>query len=178
FGLDADIFPDGGPKRNSLVEISGAQNTGKTLLLMQLVAKFLLRGEVIFINVSHKIDVQLLGGFIKDELRSANDNATPTEIQESFEKCIGSLEMINCYSSEELEMTLESLDNHMLLEKDRVGLIVIDALCEFYWLDFTERKRMTKYCYYMETLNRIRMICNKFHVCCMFTVDTSFINPR
>ncbi|XP_034106141.1 uncharacterized protein LOC117569182 [Drosophila albomicans] len=172
--LNASIFPNGGPEPSSLVEISGNRKSGKTLLLMQLVAHCLTRCDVVLLNTSNKIDSQLFGKLLKDAIKASNPNSTTAELEKKFEACMESLEIVNCFSSAQLEMALRALDHYMLLENERISLIAVDSLCEFYWLDLGPEERQRKYTYYMYSLNNLRKICNKFYVSCMYTIDSSF----
>ncbi|XP_034477270.1 uncharacterized protein LOC117783831 [Drosophila innubila] len=172
--LNSNIFTNGGPEPSSLVEISGVRKSGKSLLLMQLVAHYVQRCDVIFFNISNKIDAQLLGRLIKDALENSNPNATPAELEDKIEKCMDSLKIINCFSSSQLEMAIKALDQYILLDNGRISLIAVDSLCEFYWLDLEPEARQRKYTYYMNWLARLKKICNKFYVSCIYTVDSSF----
>ncbi|KAH8415797.1 hypothetical protein KR222_001149, partial [Zaprionus bogoriensis] len=168
--LNSDIFPAGGPEPTALVELSGPPKSGKTLLLMQLVAQCLTRCDVVLLNASHKIDAPLLGQLVSAAVRSTHEHATPAELQQLCEKSMNSLEVYNCYCSQDMELTLKALEQFLLLENERISLIAVDALCEFYWLDEPQRK----YTYYMNWLARLKKICNRFYVCCIYTVDSSF----
>lgn len=172
--LNPSIFPEGGPEPTSLVEISGVRRSGKTLLLMRLVAQYLTRCDIIFLNVSHKIDVQVLGRLVREAVQTANPNATATQLQDEFEKCMNSLEIIDCFSSQQIELALKALDQFMLLDNERISLIVVDALCEFYWHDLKPDERQRKYTYYMNWLAQLKKICNRFYVSCIYTIDSTF----
>ncbi|KRF85742.1 uncharacterized protein Dvir_GJ26660 [Drosophila virilis] len=173
--LKPSIFTTGGPEPRSLVEISGKRRSGKTLLLMQLVANCLTRCDVILININHKIDLQLLGKLLQDAVKNANPQATAVELQEICEKCMDSLEIINCFSSLDVRLAIKALDHHILLDNERVSLVAIDGLCEFYWFDLPPNVPMRKYTYYMKFLERIHRISKRFYVCCMYTVDSSYL---
>lgn len=172
--LNPTVFPEGGPEPTSLVEISGVRRSGKTLLLMQLVAQYLTRCDVIFLNVSHKIDVQVLGRLVREAVQTASPDATATELQEACEKSMNSLEIIDCFSSQQIELVLKALDQFILLDNERISLIVVDALCEFYWYDLKPDVRQRKYTYYMNWLGQLKKICNRFYVSCIYTIDSSF----
>ncbi|KAL7737135.1 hypothetical protein ACLKA6_005347 [Drosophila palustris] len=172
--LNPSIFTNGGPDPSSLVEISGVRKSGKSVLLMQLVSHCVTRCDVIFLNVSNKIDAQLLGRHVRDAVENSNPNATSAELEDKFEKCMDSLEIINCFSSAQLEMAIKAIDQYILLDNGRISLIAVDSLCEFYWLDLEPEARQRKYTYYMNWLARLRKICNKFYVSCIYTVDSSF----
>ncbi|XP_032597001.1 uncharacterized protein LOC116805916 [Drosophila grimshawi] len=177
-GLNSNIFIEGGLQRNSLVEISGRRNSGKSLLLMQLVAHCLPHCDVILIDLNQKIDMQLLGGIVKRVVLTENPNATADKLQEIFAKCLDSLEIVNCFSSRQARMALKTLDHHLLLDNERISLVAVDGLCEFYWFDLAPNTRMRKYRYYVSWLERINRISKRFHVCCMWTVDNSYLKNR
>lgn len=172
--LNPSIFLDGGPVPTSLVEISGVQRSGKTLLLLQLVAQCLTGCDVIFLNLSHKIDVQMLGKLIRDAVQTAYPNATASALQEEIEKCLNALEIIDCFSSSQIELALKALDEFILVNNERISLIAVDAMCEFYWYDLKPDVRQRKYTYYMNWLAEVKKICNRFKVICIYTIDSSF----
>lgn len=173
--LNPNIFTKGGPAPKSLVEISGKRKSGKTFLLMQIIANCLINCDVILINISHKIDYQVFGKLVQDAVKNANPNATGVQLQEIYENCLNSLEIINCFSSQNVRMALKALDNHILFDNERISLVAIDGLCEFYWLDLPQNVRIRKYKYYMNILEEINKICKRFYVCCIYTVDSSFL---
>ncbi|KAH8384676.1 hypothetical protein KR093_004623, partial [Drosophila rubida] len=172
--LNPSIFTNGGPVPSSLVEISGGRNTGKTMLLMQLVAQSLTHCDVVLLNTSNKIDPTILGALLKDAISASSPNSTSAELEKKFETCLESLEIMNCFSSTQLEMALKTLDQYVLLDNERISLIAVDSLCEFYWFDLEPETRQRKFTYYMNALAPLRKICNKFYVSCMYTVDSSF----
>lgn len=172
--LNPSIFLNGGPEPTSLVEISGVRRSGKTLLLMQLVAQCLTGCDVVLLNISHKIDVQVLGNLIREAVKTGNPLATASVLQEEFEKCLNALEIIDCFSSSQIELTLKALDEFMLVNNERISLIAVDALCEFYWHDLKPGVRQRKYTYYMNLLAEFKKICNRFNVVCIYTIDSSF----
>lgn len=175
--LNCNIFTEGGPDPKSLVEISGKRKSGKTFLLMQIIANCLTNCDVILININHKIDYQVLGRLVKDAVKKANPDAIDVQLQKICEKCFNSLEIINCFSSLDIRMALKALDNHILLH-ERISLVAINGLCEFYWFDLPQNVRIRKYKYYMNILEEINKICKRFYVCCIYTIDSSFIqNP-
>lgn len=173
-GLNSSVFTNGGPEPSSLVEISGGRKNGKSLLLMQLVSRCLTRCDVIFLNISSKIDVQLLGRLVKNAIENTEPNATPAELEDKVDRCMDSLKIIDCFSSAQFELAIQALDQFMLLDNGRISLIAVDSLCEYYWADLEPQARLRKYTYYMNSLTHLRRICNKFYICCMYTVDSSF----
>ncbi|XP_030377243.1 DNA repair protein XRCC2 homolog [Scaptodrosophila lebanonensis] len=183
-GLSPRIFQEG-PAAKALVEISGKTDTGKSFLLMELMARCALPSsfdgkgcDVILLNLSHKLSGPLFKRRFLDMMKeTATDHLhSADELNKAANECLKAIKILNCYSSEELELALVMLD-HLLAENEGVALIAVDTLCEFYWLDVRE-KRMRKHSYYMQWLSRLSQICNKHNVCCMYTLDQSFAEQK
>ncbi|XP_068146770.1 DNA repair protein XRCC2 [Drosophila tropicalis] len=163
FGVDKLV-----PK--SLIEISGPSNSGKTLLVQQLMAHYIsdLNWEILFLNLSHKVQIHNFAKIITEKASTSRN--------ENLEKRLNSVKLINCFSPKELDESLEII-KYMLLGNRNIKLIVIDTLSEFFWLDMEQRTmKISKLKYYVKYVQSLEAICREVNVCGMWTVDNKFVS--
>ncbi|CAK9810614.1 DNA repair protein XRCC2 [Anthophora plagiata] len=181
FNLENTLFPQG--LRNSdVVEISGEQSTGKTLLLCQMLAKCILpdcyetnriggcNASAIFINTDHRFQISKLIESMND-IVSFTLNGQVTEINSNkmniIQNCLHNLHIIDCYDNEQFSLTLRMLDD-MFLGNPKIALIAIDSITAYYWQD-REDNVNTIDSYIRKLLKLIRMHTTQFNVVTIYT---------
>lgn len=138
--LNQILFHEGGPYPNDLIEIAGNTGTGKTLFLMDFLARCVLLEEyngkgcgAIIINTDHHFDlfrfIEMLDFLIR---KSGNKNVSTTVVEDSIKNALKNLIVLNCYDYYQLQMTFLNLEQ-ILCDNENVGLITIDSLSSYYW---------------------------------------------
>lgn len=147
-GLDSRLFANG-PHAQESVEITGKLSSGKTLLLMQLVAKCLLPPvydgiqiegldvAVLLINTDHHFRVSklvhLMHCIVAKACRSQEILCSGSAIRELLiVPCLKNLTVVNCYDNSQFKVTLATLDD-ILMNNPQIGLLAIDSISSFYW---------------------------------------------
>ncbi|CAK9813086.1 DNA repair protein XRCC2 [Anthophora quadrimaculata] len=181
FDLENTLFPQG--LRNSdVVEISGEQSTGKTLLLSQILAKCILpdyygtnriggcNASAIFINTDHRFQISKLIELMND-IVSFTVNGKVTEINSNkmniIQNCLHNLHILDCYDNEQFSLTLRMLDD-MFLGNPKIALLAIDSITAYYWQD-REDNVNTIDSYIRKLLKLIKMHTTKFSVVTIYT---------
>ncbi|XP_043276379.1 DNA repair protein XRCC2 [Venturia canescens] len=148
--LDSRLFNDG-PHVQETIEITGKLSSGKTLLLMQLVAKCILpsvydgiqiegRGiAVLLINTDHHFRVtklvQLMHCIVAKACKNQEILCSGTTIRELLIiPCLKNLTIVNCYDNNQFKVTLAILDD-ILMNNPQIGLLAVDSISSFYWQD-------------------------------------------
>lgn len=181
--IGIDIFPDGGPTPMSLVEISGRPNSGKTAVLSEIMARCLpptyFSGrycDVIFLNLDHKLSIP---NFVKNIKRIIVDSGEPStlhEVDSVVESCLDSIQIINCFSSEEFDLAIESLED-ILLANRNVALVAIDNIEAFYWND-VHKKLVRMSTHYNRHVRKLKNICEAHKISCVYTVDSNCLETK
>ncbi|XP_041447761.1 uncharacterized protein LOC111074476 [Drosophila obscura] len=178
--LHFGVFGKCGFEDQTLVEISGPTQSGKSLVMQKLMAHCLApykyggrQWKIVFINLSHKVNQESLEKAVRAELREWIGEDAPSEAEQAeiAKECVSKVTFINCFSTVDVFTALR--------EARRAELICMDTLSEFYWLDFrTRRERITKYWYYKQWQTRLWQACKIKNICGMYTVDSSFLENR
>ncbi|XP_016967017.1 uncharacterized protein LOC108035790 [Drosophila biarmipes] len=186
--LHSAVFGLCGFEDETLVEISGPGNSGKSLVLQQLMAHCLAPYEfggrqwgVLLINLSHKINRESLTKCIKTELQAfferteAGESLPEAELARIAAECMGRVRFLNCFSTEDVATALIDA-RYAVVDDPDVQLVALDTLGEFYWLDFhkrTEHLSMIQYC--SEWQARLEKLCKEAIVCGMYTVNSAHL---
>ncbi|XP_046365880.1 DNA repair protein XRCC2-like [Haliotis rufescens] len=149
--VEPKLFPNG-LSPGEVVELFGAEGTGKSEVLLHCIAKCILPPEwltfdlgglgtkVIFIDTDYKFSILrlviLLEKKITDIVNTEVDETKPSsdEIEVFITKCLKRLYLVRCNSSHQLLCTLHSLETNIAADSDFAG-IMIDSISAFYWID-------------------------------------------
>ncbi|KAI8034574.1 uncharacterized protein LOC128264340 [Drosophila gunungcola] len=189
--LHSAVFGACGLEDESLVEISGPADSGKSLVLQQMVAHCLAPYEfggrqwsVLLINLSHKISRESLTRSMTTELRSysgggaAEESPPEEQLAEIARECVRRVRFLNCFSTEDLKTALIDA-RYAIINDPAVQLIALDTLSEFYWLDWPRRtKNLSRFRHYRMWQTRLEKTCKEAVVCGMYTVDSDFLDNR
>lgn len=150
-GVLSPIFNDG-PSPKDVIELFGTEGTGKSEILMNLVAGIILPktwksinlngkdASVIFIDNDYKFSIIRLVTLMENRIHATLKNGHQTEgnltndVEMLIQKCLSKLSLIRCTSSSELLVTLYSLEQ-TLLSNPNLSVIMIDSVSAFYWID-------------------------------------------
>ncbi|XP_017046296.1 uncharacterized protein LOC108091542 [Drosophila ficusphila] len=183
-----------GLEAQDLVEISGSVESGKSLVLQQLIAHCLApykfggrEWSVLLINLSHKISRESLTKSLKAELRANSEVGTegPEDsphkeqlLAEIAGECLRRVRFFNCFCTEDVNMALVD-SRFAVLQNPSVQLVALDTLSEFYWLDFAQRtEKLSRFRHYRLWQARLERLCREAIVCGMYTVDSAFLEDK
>lgn len=145
------IFKDGlNPK--DVVELCGLEGTGKSEILLNIVASVILPktwksiplngkdASVIFIDNDYKFSILRLVALMENRISvnlktvDQQDLELTNDIEVLIKKCLSKLSLIRCASSSEFLVTLYSLEQ-TLLSNPNISVVMIDSISAFYWID-------------------------------------------
>ncbi|XP_017074276.1 DNA repair protein XRCC2 [Drosophila eugracilis] len=189
--LHSAVFGTGGIDLDSLVEISGPGDSGKSLVLQHLLAHCLAPYDfggrqwgVILINLSHKIKRESLIKIIKLELKAysvaegTSESQTEEQLAKIAEECLGRVQFLNCFSHDDVSVALVDA-RYAILNDPGLQLIAVDTLSEFYWLDMYKKPELVSmFQHYQHCLMRLGKTCKEAVVCGMYTVDSNSLEDR
>ncbi|XP_041817503.1 DNA repair protein XRCC2 isoform X3 [Chelmon rostratus] len=145
--IEPRLFPeDGGPDHGEVVELYGAEGTGKTELLYHLLCRCVLpvatgglEVEVVFIDTDYSLDMLRLVSILDSRLNAARSTGSPSAGSDEvvLRSCLSRLLVVHCPSSSQLLLTLHFLETS-LSSRPGLALLLIDSISAFYWLDRCE----------------------------------------
>ncbi|XP_064649786.1 DNA repair protein XRCC2-like [Lineus longissimus] len=150
-GLDAVIFPEEFPKPCDVYELYGDEGCGKSEILLHLVVRSVVPTEwkgvklnglgigVIFIDTDYKFCMLRLSSILESYIgKSLTTNDQDVQLSKDLEDIVkASLKnfwLVRCSSSEQLLMTIHSLDSFIGYKFD-VSILMLDSVSSFYWID-------------------------------------------
>uniref|UniRef100_A0A665U1R8 RecA family profile 1 domain-containing protein n=1 Tax=Echeneis naucrates TaxID=173247 RepID=A0A665U1R8_ECHNA len=140
--IEPRLFPeDGGPDHGEVVELYGMEGTGKTELLYHLLCRCVLPNaagglevDVVFVDTDYSLDMLRLVSIL-ETLPTSSPLASSEEAV--LRSCLSRLLVVHCSSSSQLLLTLHFLETS-LSSRPSLGLLLIDSISAFYWLDRCE----------------------------------------
>lgn len=145
--IEPRLFPeDGGPTHGEVVELYGAEGTGKTELLYHLLCRCVLPVEsgglevdVVFVDTDYSLDMLRLVSILDSRLSAARSTGSPSVGADEavLRSCLSRLLVVHCSSSSQLLLTLHFLET-TLTSRPSLALLLIDSISAFYWLDRSE----------------------------------------
>lgn len=145
-GLDERLLGADGPFPHDVIEITGEASVGKSMLVLQWIARAILsppRGglgiEVLFIDADHHQPLLMIVKLLQARMKAflaptAGLRLNASLIEDSIKDALKRLTVIDVYDSTNLFTALLALDT-MLLSKPQVSMVVVDSLPAFYWSD-------------------------------------------
>ncbi|CAD1474871.1 unnamed protein product, partial [Heterotrigona itama] len=184
-GLEDALFFEG-PRGTDIIEISGVQSSGKTLLLSQMLAKCILpnyreikgcNASAILINTDHHFQisklVELMSNIVNAATDTASFTATDVAVDVEFDKraviknSLRNLHVVDCYDSEQFAVTLRTLDD-IFVDNAKIALVAIDSITAYYWQD-CEDNVITIDAYAKNLLRLVRTHTARFNVATVYT---------
>ncbi|XP_074549237.1 DNA repair protein XRCC2 [Halichoeres trimaculatus] len=145
--IEPRLFPeDGGPNHGEVVELYGAEGTGKTELLYHLLCRCVLpmdsgglEVDVVFVDTDYTLDMFRLVSILDSRLSAAHSSGLPSAGADEavLRSCLSRLLVVHCSSSSQLLLTLHFLET-TLTSRPSLALLLIDSISAFYWLDRSE----------------------------------------
>ncbi|XP_065170444.1 DNA repair protein XRCC2 [Atheta coriaria] len=138
--LHSAIFTNG-PAPNKVIQITGAPNTGKSMLIAELIVNTILPKKLseefkecsaVLINTDHQISIIQIIQIAERKLSMLN---IPTELHQGLVRTsLKKLTILNCYCIRQLEVTILNLE-HILSQNIDIALLAIDSLSAHYWYE-------------------------------------------
>ncbi|XP_028646703.1 DNA repair protein XRCC2 [Erpetoichthys calabaricus] len=132
--LELPIFSEVGfPGPGDVVELHGAEGTGKTELLYHVLVHCILptaqgglEVEVLFVDTDFHFDMLRLVALLEQRL--------PGSPEALVRRSLRRLTLVQCSSSVQLLLTLRHLES-LLCGRTALGVLMLDSLSAFYWTD-------------------------------------------
>lgn len=187
--LDTNLFPeDGGPAPGELVELTGKTNCGKSVLMLELIARIILPMEhgghgvgAVFVNCDNNVHMLRLLDIMEKQIVNnsspAGRNMGREEIRRIREESFSRLTMIKCCTMDEFEFTLLSL-NDVFLKHPAASFLLIDSLVAFYWNKCTEKNLIRMDTYLRSLCVRLDKLCKELQLVAIFTRPSYFGTGR
>lgn len=158
------MFPKNvGPLPGEVIEITGDSNTGKTMLLTELIARAVMptkfggqQTAVVLLETEVNYQIFNLVSIMERIVREHHADCTETEMLEIIYQSLEKLQTLTCYTRDDLDMAVFSLEN-MFLQNTQISMLVLDSINTFYWQDGTDRYRSISQ-HTKELLDRLRKV--------------------
>lgn len=157
---------------NETIEIIGNTSTGKTLFLIECIAKCVipknfygLDTSVVYIDLDGQFDVTKLVKIIKRLVNNADE--------ELVKSCLKKLTLVNCYDSPTLFITFQRL-KLFLTEQSQVGLVILDSVSANYWQDSISNGERYMDTYVEKMISSLKLCLEDFKVPIIFTRQSYF----
>ncbi|XP_013099677.1 DNA repair protein XRCC2 [Stomoxys calcitrans] len=175
------VFPKGAPKPGTLTEISGVPGTGRSEMLLRIIARTVLphayggkSSKVILMDLNHKVDQ--VDEVLRDVVTANGTFTVQEDITDIVKNGLGSIINVACYSSEQFDLALDELED-LLWDNEDVSLLAIDGLDAFYWEDcYLRLQRMATH--YKRLCQRLKAICREHNICCIYTLDDNYLQSK
>lgn len=177
--LDERLFAYSGPHPRDTVEILGDSNVGKTLLVLEIIAKasapavFGGKGaNVLIIETEHSFEIfkmmAVLEKYIQAYTHRQNMKLKTNEIFDAIHDSLKNITIIKCYSSDELELAIISL-GQTLVDNANIALVIIDSIASFYWSGCTDERAIRMDTYLRNLIIKVKKITAANGVVFMYT---------
>lgn len=151
--LCPEVLPHSGPNRGEMIEISGESNVGKSMLLLEFMAKAIIPvnhggkgANVYFIDLSGNFHIFTLRTMLEKHILHHKmivsvsvdtEDVVIDDVQSIIEKSMENLILFKCFSGDELERILVDIE-YTIAENVEVSMLAIDSLGTYYWLDIDQ----------------------------------------
>lgn len=142
--LEPALFPD--LSGEYVVEISGESGAGKSELFYHFIARCILppswqgtelgglSAGVVLVDTDHHFNLLRLVTVLEKRVVSKLASPSVEKVTIFIQECLQMLTVIRCWNSEQLLLTLHSLDS-VIGPGVNISLLLIDSVSAFYWLD-------------------------------------------
>lgn len=177
-GLNTIIFPQG-PYPGQIIEVTGDEGTGKTLLVTDFLARCLLPKSykdiqlpgkncgAIFVNCNHHFDLFRLAEILQYHIKENYRNLKSNIVQEIINNSLKNLAVINCYTNEQFQATLLNLES-LILQETNNSLLIMDTIASFYWIQRIH-SNISYNAYYISIINSLKSLASKFNITVVYT---------
>uniref|UniRef100_A0A182N7M9 RecA family profile 1 domain-containing protein n=1 Tax=Anopheles dirus TaxID=7168 RepID=A0A182N7M9_9DIPT len=186
YDLDANIFPDGGLRSGELVEIVGESNSGKSLLLLELIARAILPANcgglglaVVLLDCENSYHGPFLLSVMEKHILNqaeptvASTLADPQRLQAIQRAALERLHLITCYSLEQFDFSLLALPSLFVKHPD-VTFVLIDSIATFYWTKCTPANLIRQETYHGAHCKTLRKVAREWGKPVLFTKPAHF----
>lgn len=178
------FFQSGGPHPKECVEVVGETNVGKTQFIIEMIAKAVLpiafegKGtHVVVIETEHSFQIfkmmAVLEKHIHTYAQKVNMKIESDRVIKIIHESLKNITVLKCYTSEELELAIISLDQ-MLLDNSCISMVVIDSVASFYWTECTDQSLIRIDTYLRNLIIKVKKITTVHGVVFMYTRPTYF----
>lgn len=144
--LDPHLFPENiGPLPGEVIEITGHSNTGKTLLLTELIARAVMpikfggqQTNVVLLETEVNYQLLNLVNIMQRIIREHHPDCAEPEMLEIIDRSLENLQTLTCYTRDDLDMAIFSLES-IFLQNTQISMLLLDTVTTFYWQDGTGR---------------------------------------
>uniref|UniRef100_A0A182Q035 Rad51-like C-terminal domain-containing protein n=1 Tax=Anopheles farauti TaxID=69004 RepID=A0A182Q035_9DIPT len=184
--LHSTIFPNGGLRSGEFVEISGESNSGKSLLLLELIARIILPSKygglglaAVMIDCENSYhEAFLLSVMEKHIVNRADPTVANTlgdrqQLESIQRAALERLHLITCYSLEQLELTLIALPKLFVKHQD-VSFMLIDSIATFYWTKCTAAKLIRQQTYQSDQCKALGKLARTWGKVLLYTKPAHF----
>ncbi|XP_031330958.1 DNA repair protein XRCC2-like [Photinus pyralis] len=164
-----NLYPElieSGPFPNEFIEIAGGLGVGKTTLLMDLMKRCLLPAEhsgkgcgVVLINGDHHFDMFRFVAMFDVDLQVVKS-------------CLANLIVLNCYDSDQLQVTFYNLEN-ILLTNPKIGFVAVDSISAQYWQYRSNKGVISSHGYHCKMMRAIEESVRNCNVVVAYTKQES-----
>lgn len=186
-----EIITNHGPFPSDIIEISGKSNVGKSMLLLELVAKTIIpidhggKGAfVILIDLSSDFHMFTLFAVLEKHIlhyKMITAASTDTEdlqqattnVPDIIHIALANLIIFNCYTGKDFDRVMYQA-GELLATNNGISLIAIESLGNFYWSDTAPRTRMD---YHLRRFLEIfKRLLDKYLVTLAYTKPAYFVS--
>lgn len=157
---------------SEIIEIIGNTSTGKTLFLIECIAKCItpqdsdgLDTSVVYIDLDGQFDITKLVTVVKRLIKDADEDLVKS--------CLKKLTLINCYDSPTLFVIFQRL-KLFLAEDHQVGLVILDSVSANYWQDSISGGEKYMDTYVEKIISLLKICLEDFKVPIIFTRQRYF----
>lgn len=172
--LNTTLFPDGGPLPSQLVEITGEPNVGKTIMIMDLIAKCLLptiyggKGSgAIIVNTDHHFHLFRLISIMEYYIKAFEKSHSCKSHENVIDNSLSNLLILNCYNSDQLMVTFMNVEN-IILRNANISLVALDSISAYYWMDRLSSD-ISFNAYFSQIIATLHAIAKRFNVTVFYT---------
>lgn len=186
--LDDLIFFNKGPFPTNMIEITGESNVGKSLFLMEIIAKTILPSDfggrdakVIFLDTDNDFDMirflQIIDRHL-DEYKSVSSDMSHIErISKVKEESLKNLIFQKCFSAEDLDFSLRSL-NELCTANPKLILLIVESISAFYFSECTEVRLIRMETYHKKLYDKFLTICQNHKLVCIYVRPSYFASKK